>query len=417
MDKQVNSKTKNNTSGTFAFNVLIIIVIFIIVVYGASKCSSNYIPSNYNNVSSSSSTVLQNQNSLISSQVLDVPNDKIRHGTDTYTWSDGTTYNGEWKKNKINGEGSLVYANGDKYIGKFVNNEKNGKGTFTWSNGEIYKGDWVGDKASGSGIYTFKNGDVYDGKWTDNKMNGQGTYKLKNGKTLKGIWKDNSYLGKESITQSSQKKSTTSNTITSSKNTPTVEKSQTEIIENPNHFTLGSSKEAVKKVMGTPTSIISDSSWLYGLSSVSFNSKGTVDGWSDIEDNLKVSIGTKKANSPPFALWSNKQAVVDTMGTPTSIISDLSWLYGLSSVSFNSKGTVGGWSDIEDNLKVSIGTKKANSPPFTLGSNKQAVVYAMGTPTSIISDSSWLYGLSSVSFSSKGTVDGWSDIEKNLNCK
>ncbi len=412
MSKQVNSKTPKISGSTFAF-----IVIIFFVLYGAAKGCSNYTPSSSNNVSSSSVTDLQNQNSPISSHGLDVPNDKILEGADTYTWSDGTIYDGEWKSNKINGTGSLIYGNGDKYIGKFVDGKKNGKGIYTWSNGEVYNGEWVNDKLTGSGTYTFKNGDVYNGEWANNKMNGQGSYTFKNKRTFKGTWKDNAYLGKETSPSSLEKKSFTGSTATSSKNPTTVNKSQTEVIANPNNFSLDSSKEVVKKVMGTPTSIISDSSWLYGLSSVSFNSKGTVDSWSDIEGNLKVSIGEKKANSPYFTLGSNKQAVVDTMGTPTSIISDLSWLYGLSSVSFNSKGTVVGWSNIEENLNVSIGTKKVNSPYFTLGSNKQAVVEAMGTPTSIISDLSWLYGLSSVSFNSKGTVVGWSNIEGNLNCK
>lgn len=281
MSKQVNSKTPKIPGSTVAF----IVAIFLVLCW-ASKGCSNYTPSSSNNVSSSSITDLQNQNSPISSHGLDVPNDKIREGADTYTWSDGTTYDGEWKNNKTNGKGSLIYGNGDKYIGKFLNGKKNGIGTYTWSNGEKYNGEWVNDKITGDGTYTFKNGDVYSGEWNNNKMNGQGSYTFKNKKTLKGAWKDNVYLAKDTSTPTSEKKSATGNTASSSKNPPTVNKSQTEVIANPNYFTLDSSKEVVKKVMGTPSTIISDSSWLYGLSSVSFNSKGTVDGWSDIEGNL-----------------------------------------------------------------------------------------------------------------------------------
>ena len=34
-----------------------------------------------------------------------------------YQWSDGRTYNGDWKNNKMDGKGEFSWADGRKYIG------------------------------------------------------------------------------------------------------------------------------------------------------------------------------------------------------------------------------------------------------------------------------------------------------------
>lgn len=127
------------------------------------------------------------------SELDNIPNDKVRNGYDSYTWSSGTTYQGNWNNNKVNGKGTLKYASGDSYSGDFKNNKKNGSGIYTWANGESYNGNWVEDKMNGYGVYNFKNGDVYSGNWVNGKMNGEGTYKYKYGRTLTGIWKENKY--------------------------------------------------------------------------------------------------------------------------------------------------------------------------------------------------------------------------------
>lgn len=68
-------------------------------------------------------------------------------------------------------------------------------------------------------------------------------------------------------------------------------------------------------------------------------------------------------------------------------------------------------------LRVSLGTKKANGNPFTLGSTAEEVIAAMGTPTAIYSYGSRDYEFSSVSFDREGKVDGWLDISDNLNIR
>jgi outer membrane murein-binding lipoprotein Lpp len=56
----------------------------------------------------------------------------------------------------------------------------------------------------------------------------------------------------------------------------------------PNYFTLGSSKDHVKKIMGTPDSIVL-TSWWYGKQSwVSFDKNELVEGWYNGGNNLKI---------------------------------------------------------------------------------------------------------------------------------
>jgi serine/threonine protein kinase len=132
------------------------------------------------------------------------------------------------------------------------------------------------------------------------------------------------------------------------------------------YFTLGSSKEEVLAIQGTPTSIISGGgfigdTWSYGFSSVSFTKDGAVKGYSNISGNLHVTIETTHAENGGsyFTLGSSKEKVLAIQGTPTSIISGEgfigdTWSYDFSSVSFTKDGAVKGYSNISDNLHVRV---------------------------------------------------------------
>jgi curved DNA-binding protein CbpA len=73
-----------------------------------------------------------------------------------------------------------------------------------------------------------------------------------------------------------------------------IAKSEVEYINPEGAFTQGSSKEHVKLIMGTPSSLSSHpfggETWWYGGSAyVEFNKEGVVEGWTDINgDTLKV---------------------------------------------------------------------------------------------------------------------------------
>jgi hypothetical protein len=73
----------------------------------------------------------------------------------TQTSPNGSKYIGEYRKNKKDGQGTLVYDNGSKYVGKWRNNKKNGQGTYEFLNGDKYIGSFKHGKFQGMGTYNF----------------------------------------------------------------------------------------------------------------------------------------------------------------------------------------------------------------------------------------------------------------------
>ena len=181
------------------------------------------------------------------------------------------------------------------------------------------------------------------------------------------------------------------------------------------YFTLGSTEAEVRQVRGTPTRILGHT-WGYDLSSVEFGPDGTVVGYSDISNNLKVRTTplVKTPNPGTFTIGSTKDEVLVVQGTPTRV-SRNTWGYELSSVEFAPDGTVVGYSDISDNLKVRTTplVKTPNPGTFTMGSTKDEVLVVQGTPTRV-SRNTWGYELSSVEFDLNGRVISYSDISDNL---
>lgn len=60
----------------------------------------------------------------------------------SYTWYDGSTYEGAWKDNQKTGMAVYNDANGDSYVGEWKNNRRSGEGVYTWSDGRIWMGQW-----------------------------------------------------------------------------------------------------------------------------------------------------------------------------------------------------------------------------------------------------------------------------------
>ncbi len=86
-----------------------------------------------------------------------------------HTWPDGTKYTGQWKGNKMHGEGTITYPNGGKYSGGWKDSVKNGKGTEVWPDGTKYTGQWADNKMNGQGTLKWSNGNSYEGEFTHNK--------------------------------------------------------------------------------------------------------------------------------------------------------------------------------------------------------------------------------------------------------
>lgn len=94
----------------------------------------------------------------------------------SFTWKDGTTYNGEYLNGEANGFGTMVFPNIGTYTGYFVNGKREGLGTFKWNVGDTYIGLWNSDKMHGNGTYTFADGYAIRGVWADNKIAAEAIY-------------------------------------------------------------------------------------------------------------------------------------------------------------------------------------------------------------------------------------------------
>ena len=105
-----------------------------------------------------------------------------------YQFDDEGEYVGEWKDDKMHGQGTLVWTNGDKYVGEWKENKKNGQGTLIWAVGDKYVGEFKDNNMHGQGSYSDVGGDKYVGEWKDNKYHGLGTYTWTDGTSDTGYW-------------------------------------------------------------------------------------------------------------------------------------------------------------------------------------------------------------------------------------
>ena len=169
-------------------------------------------------------------------------------------------------------------------------------------------------------------------------------------------------------------------------------------------FGLGSTKDEVLMIQGTPTSV-EGNRWMYELSSIDF-SDGKVESYANISRNLHVRLrpaGDSSAGRSRgyFTLGSSPDEVLGVQGTPTSV-EGRRWRYESSSVDF-SEGKVESYANASRNLHVQISPVSDPSAAhsrgyFTLGSSPDEVLAVQGTPTSV-EGSRWSYESSSVEFS------------------
>ena len=111
-------------------------------------------------------------------------------GQGSKTYSDGSTYVGDFRDGKRNGQGTYTYSDGSTYVGDFRDGKRNGQGTYTWPDGPKYVGEWMAAQRNGQGRLTWPDGPKYVGEWKADKRNGQGTYTWPDGPKYVGDFRD-----------------------------------------------------------------------------------------------------------------------------------------------------------------------------------------------------------------------------------
>lgn len=117
---------------------------------------------------------------------------EIRRGT--YTFADGTVYEGQWQFRERSGKGTLTYADGRRYEGDFSNGQRHGTGMMTWPDGRRYSGDFQHGERTGKGTMTYPDGRRYVGEFRDGERTGWGKLIYPNGRVEEGNFENGTYL-------------------------------------------------------------------------------------------------------------------------------------------------------------------------------------------------------------------------------
>lgn len=121
--------------------------------------------------------------------------DGKREGFGTQIFPNGYKYTGEWKKNLAHGKGKLEYTDGTFYEGEF-NKNRIQEGLLSFINGTRYAGKFCMDERNkdkfAEGSIVFRNGDVFKGVWSSG-IPKSGTYINKQG-VMKNYNKENDFF-------------------------------------------------------------------------------------------------------------------------------------------------------------------------------------------------------------------------------
>ncbi|KRX08746.1 Protein kinase-like domain [Pseudocohnilembus persalinus] len=135
----------------------------------------------------------------------------FRNGIGKLVFPDQGYYEGQWKMDKMHGQGTLYYKEDVKaYQGQWEEDMFHKQGKLfnnTYSNfdqefnyqdfnqlddkWEFYEGEFQKDLRNGFGVIQLVNGEKFAGNFKDDKVNGYGTYYTKSGKIVNGYWDDN----------------------------------------------------------------------------------------------------------------------------------------------------------------------------------------------------------------------------------
>ena len=110
----------------------------------------------------------------------------LPHGEGRLTWPSGAMYEGPFQAGLMSGTGMMRWPSGATYEGNFTADRIHGHGTLTWPDGLTYSGDFVNESIEGSGVMKWTDGTSYEGDFVGGWEEGSGTIKWRNGEMYEG---------------------------------------------------------------------------------------------------------------------------------------------------------------------------------------------------------------------------------------
>jgi len=132
---------------------------------------------------------------------------KPQFGHGKFEYVNQTIYSGEWKLSKgkkvKHGQGKITFPGApgqtfgvEEYEGEWKDDKMDGEGRYTFTSGAEYVGSWQQGKMHGYGRMVYADGTSYEGTWANNLMHGEGTYVDTDGVEWSGIFVNGSFESK-----------------------------------------------------------------------------------------------------------------------------------------------------------------------------------------------------------------------------
>eukprot|EP01124_Arcella_intermedia_P017267 TRINITY_DN24046_c0_g1_i1.p1 TRINITY_DN24046_c0_g1~~TRINITY_DN24046_c0_g1_i1.p1 ORF type:complete len:1044 (-),score=206.88 TRINITY_DN24046_c0_g1_i1:52-3183(-) len=113
--------------------------------------------------------------------------------TGSFTYPDGSFYQGGWSKCLREGKGTFS-SSGGHYVGYWKNDKMEGKGKLAYMTGDVYIGNWYNGKQHGKGVLKYKDDTTYIGNWVHGMRTGSGKIVSPNGTQFRGVWQNDKII-------------------------------------------------------------------------------------------------------------------------------------------------------------------------------------------------------------------------------